>query len=192
MSRFDELEREELAAESMNASDGDGEYTPEIKVGEPEEIEIPMEMTTKKEEDECISALFMHKLSESSLDHKHKNPKGNSLNDEQTKKEHKISKDFQSKLVFRQDLRHQVEITPKQVAREDDSVKSQDYEPAKSSSEGKVKEIVPAEPQPSKVQAFTGSIVEHTHNLKEHGNSSSKPTSTATSKPVSRFKMQRR
>uniref|UniRef100_A0A0D3C575 Uncharacterized protein n=1 Tax=Brassica oleracea var. oleracea TaxID=109376 RepID=A0A0D3C575_BRAOL len=45
---------------------------------------------------------------------------------------------------------------------------------------------------PQKIEAFTGSIVEHTHNLETNTLGKMQPSGSQPSKPVSRFKAQRR
>ncbi|KAL6955925.1 hypothetical protein U1Q18_046473 [Sarracenia purpurea var. burkii] len=196
MSRIDELEEEELAAESVNE-----EYNIHMMSGveELEKKELATESVSEFDEDEH----------ENSFDHKHRSSELNSPT-KQLKGERTISEELPTELTFRQDMCNQVNA----IAFEGSNMQSVSEEKlpsdrhsalTKSSSAEKAHEVnekapevnenIQAESQ-SRNMAFTGSIVEHTHNLelnpREQINASSKSNTPQMSKPVSRFKMQRR
>ncbi|XP_057460617.1 uncharacterized protein LOC130751103 isoform X2 [Actinidia eriantha] len=203
MSKFEEFEKEELAEES-DECDEYKEYAPVIsEFDKLEEVELAAKLFREWNEDKNIKLDFGHYISECSFDQKHKNSEGHQLNSppKQSKDAQAIGEELPSKHAFQQDLCNQFEDSKLQSVSEDVSPSDQSYELTQSISIEKasvlpeVKENIQAEPQ-SKSKAFTGSIVEHTHNLemkpREQTTATSKSTTTQTSKPVSRFKMQRR
>ncbi|PSS05701.1 RNA polymerase II subunit 5-mediating protein [Actinidia chinensis var. chinensis] len=204
MSKFEEFEKEELAEESDNECDEDEEYGHMIsKFDKLEEVELATKLFSKCNEDENIKLDFGHYRSEYSFDQKHRNSEGHQLNSppKQSKDAQAIGEELPSKHAFQRDLCNQFEDSKLQSVSEDVSPSDQSYELTQSISIEKasvlpeVKENIQAEPH-SKNKAFTGSIVEHTHNLemkpREQTTATSQSTTTQTSKPVSRFKMQRR
>ncbi|KAL7185479.1 hypothetical protein ACSBR2_027429 [Camellia fascicularis] len=210
LSKMDELEREELAAESVNEVDEDeNEDNARMMsmVDEIEKKELVVESVSGCNEDEHTKSDFGGYKIQSSLDQKPRSSEGHQLSNppKQSKDEHTISKKITRKVTFQQDSDSQFEgfkvQSVSEVAYKVSSDKSSALNKASSAEKPlllpEVKENDQVEPQSkNKLQAFTGSIVEHTHNLetspRERTTASSKSTTPQTSKPVSRFKMQRR
>ncbi|KAL7215941.1 hypothetical protein ACSBR1_027983 [Camellia fascicularis] len=210
LSKMDELEREELAAESVNEVDEDeNEDNARMMsmVDEIEKKELVVESVSGCNEDEHTKSDFGGYKIQSSLDQKPRSSEGHQLSNppKQSKDEHTISKKLTRKVTFQQDSDSQVNFEGFKVqsVSEDKVSSDKNFALDKASSAEKplllpeVKENDQVEPQSkNKLQAFTGSIVEHTHNLetspRERTTASSKSTTPQTSKPVSRFKMQRR
>ncbi|XP_052178662.1 uncharacterized protein LOC127792254 isoform X2 [Diospyros lotus] len=204
MSRLEELEKEELAAENFNKSvgDEDEEYASKIsRVDELQKKELADGSSAELDEEEQKEADFGHYRDQQTFDDKHSNLVQLTNPSKQTKDEHTVGKELPSKLTSEKGLCNQVEGVKLQSPPEDKASRDQSFTVHKSSfAENdmvlpEVKENVQARPQFQNT-AFTGSIVEHTHNLEitpREQMTSSKPESPEkSSKPVSRFKMKRR
>ncbi|KAI8551597.1 hypothetical protein RHMOL_Rhmol06G0198300 [Rhododendron molle] len=191
MSKIDELEKEELAEES-DEDENDEEYSHMMsKLDELEKKELATESVS--ESDEGYSC-------QHSFDQRH----GHQLTNppKQSKDERPTVKELPSKQhTFQQELHKQFEGSKLQSVSQGKSPSDRISAHTKSTSAEKalvlpeVEENIQAEPY-SQNKAFTGSIVEHTHNLetnpREQTTTSSKSSTSQPSKPVSRFKMQRR
>ncbi|KAA8524349.1 hypothetical protein F0562_010772 [Nyssa sinensis] len=202
MSRIDELEKEELAAEIANKSDEDEEYAHMMsKMDELEKEELLAKSANEFDENGQAEADFGHSMGQQSLDDRCQNSEEHHLSNpqRQSKDEHKGTDS--RKVHFQQDFSDQInfESSKLQPVSEDGSSQSKSLALIESSAEKalmlpEVKENVQAAPT-STNEAFTGSIVEHTPNIEKNSReqitTSSKSTSQTT-KPVSRFKMQRR
>ncbi|XP_034701709.1 RNA polymerase II subunit 5-mediating protein homolog isoform X2 [Vitis riparia] len=187
MLRFDELEKEELAAGSGDEHD----------------------------EDEHNEADVDHSLSQLSGDHVL-----GSLEERQVRKplhhskdEYATTEELLSKKHFEEDFANQLKLEglkEQSVPKDSDDVshgKSFANRATQSSSHGKDNiqalptskaetSVQSSKPATDSLKAFTGSIVEHTRNIqmnpREQAASSSQSSGSQPTKPVSRFKMQRR
>ncbi|CBI21871.3 unnamed protein product, partial [Vitis vinifera] len=187
MLRFDELEKEELAAGSGDEHD----------------------------EDEHNEADVDHSLSQLSGDHVL-----GSLEERQVRKplhhskdEYATTEELLSKQHFEEDFANQLKLEglkEQSVPKDSDDVshgKSFANRATQSSSHGKDNiqalptskaetSVQSSKPATDSLKAFTGSIVEHTRNIqmnpREQAASSSQSSGSQPTKPVSRFKMQRR
>ncbi|KAH7860714.1 hypothetical protein Vadar_017126 [Vaccinium darrowii] len=204
MSKIDELEKEELAEESDEEDELEKE---ELAEESDEEDEGYSHMLSKLDElekkelaTESVSGSDEDYSSQHSFDQRHGHQLPNPT--KQSKDEYPIIKELPSiQHAFPQELPKQFEGSNLQSVSEGKSPSDRSSALAKSTSAEKasvlpeVEENIEAEPQ-SQYKAFTGSIVEHTHNLetnpREQTIASSKSSTPQPSKPVSRFKMQRR
>lgn len=173
LSRLDELEKEELEAESVNEPDKDEQNEGDLG----------------------------HYISQVSLDHKVTNSV--SKGESSTKKEFVEDK-------FQNDISDQLNFEDSKVHPSSKARSSHEKSPAFSKSEfteseskfpdlkenvqvalSSKKEVSASSPEPGSYssKAFTGSIVERTHKIESNPR---EQTAAAPSKPVSRFKMQRR
>uniref|UniRef100_A0A5B7CAU3 RNA polymerase II subunit 5-mediating protein n=1 Tax=Davidia involucrata TaxID=16924 RepID=A0A5B7CAU3_DAVIN len=216
MSRIDELEKEELAAEIANESDEDEEYARLMsRMDELEKEELLAKSANECDENGQTEADVGHSVGQQTLDDRCKNSEGHHLSNPQKQSEDEHTSRDLRKVYFQQDFSDQINFEGLKLQRvsEDGSSHSKSLALNESSSEKalmlpEVKENVQAAPTSTNEvsvrtsepggdgrKAFTGSIVEHTpkidENPREQITASSKSTSQ-TSKPVSRFKMQRR
>ncbi|XP_059663177.1 uncharacterized protein LOC132308904 [Cornus florida] len=203
MSRIDELEKPELAAEGINGCDEDEEYARMMsRMDELENEEFVAETASECDEDGKTRANFGHSTSQQSLDDKCQNSEGHQLSNQlkQSKDEHTSREDLLSKSHGRQKFSDRLNFDGLKVQHVSEVPQGEClalYKPdstEKAAVLPELKENVRAAPTSTK-EAFTGSIIEHPHNIeknrREQTEASSKST-TGTSKPVSRFKMQRR
>ncbi|XP_050248331.1 uncharacterized protein LOC126695567 isoform X1 [Quercus robur] len=223
MSRLDELEKEELEAECGNETVEENE---QVAVDDEEYARLMSRLDELEEEeleaeDEKIKDDFNKLSDQKSLDTNLRHSEGYQSREllEQTKDKKSASEEFLSKCDPQKDLTDQLNCMGLAVQSVPEDEKShgksllhnviKSSPPEKALMLPEVKENVQSAPlsrsevpaQSSKPgfdaqKAFTGSIIEHTHNThinsSQESATSSQSPSSQPSKPVSRFKMQRR
>ncbi|KAI4322692.1 hypothetical protein L6164_022362 [Bauhinia variegata] len=187
MAKLDELEKEELAAESDNESDDNGKTTTDI-----DEISHQRLDNTLQDSEDFQPRNLVEQTNNRSIPMKF--PEKCNLQEDITNQLNFAGLAVHSKAREGQNLAQNVEdfsFGKNPPMHHEAMEKVQAATPSKSEVQRQT-----SRPSFNSHKAFTGSIVEHTENLKttsaKQSSNSSQVSGSQPSKPVSRFKMQRR